>query len=136
MAVYIMNGFKKYENHSILIRYEDLTDSTENVIDEIIKQVPGLGILDVNKRFSINQRESKISNMNFEQISNLNEKDLLLITTALNVNRHILDFFSYSIPDGICYGIEDKFDTYFLKDFKGHHAKLLNSFNLNDLGIR
>lgn len=133
MAMYIMQGFQRHRDKSILIKYEDFTSNLENFNNLICSFMPGIGQLKVNAIYNIKNKKSKITNLNDEYVNKLHVSDIFLISQALIPNHKIMNYFKYEI----ILTKANKFKTFIekLTSNNCHHAKLLSNFNLKEIGI-
>ena len=93
---------KLSEKENILfISYENLCDSTEQVIKNINSFIPELGKVNTELEFSAHnfktEGKMKIQNLNDEKIKKLSKKDIGVINTYFKKEEELLQFFGYSI---------------------------------------
>lgn len=96
--------FQKYniENlkNVIWFTYQDLTDNPEVIKEKLIDFIPELEVLDTNfTSYSHNflKKPLKMTNLNHEKISKLNQDDLDEINSVLGKHKNILSFFGFDL---------------------------------------
>lgn len=91
-----MRHLSQLEN-SIYFSYEELCDTTEQVVQRLIAFIPALGSLDASRRFSIHSHNKPISNLNAASIARLTPEAILAINSVLKNYPEELRFHGYSL---------------------------------------
>lgn len=91
-----MRHLSQLEN-SIYFSYEELCDTTEQVVQRLIAFIPALGSLDASHHFSIHSHNKPISNLNAASIERLSREDIEAINSVLQNYPEELRFHGYDL---------------------------------------
>jgi hypothetical protein len=91
-----INSFNK---HTIIVKYEELTNQTSKTIDRLISFMPKLEKIDEAQYFNRPRYEHVfgLDNQNHNAISRINLHDIETITAILKKNQDLIDFWGYEI---------------------------------------
>lgn len=85
----------------LFFTYEELTENTGGVAQQIIEFLPELGSIDINRTFKLKSIEGRrarpISNLNESKIKQLSRREIQSISTVLRSHEELLNFFRYEI---------------------------------------
>ena len=101
-------SYLKYQKHNlkklektILITYEELTNSPLKTKEKISNFLPQLNDIKVDIKFNahnvLEKNEMKITNLNKESIASLSKNQIDSINTVLKKEKDLISFFNYSI---------------------------------------
>jgi len=96
---YQKQNIEKLEN-VLFFTYEELTDYPEKVKNSLIKFLPEFEDINLNftsKSHNFKNKPMKITNLNKEKISKLNQVDLDEINSVLSNHLELLSFFGYEL---------------------------------------
>lgn len=86
---------------TLFFRYEDLTESTEAVVERLIDFLPGLGAVDTHTRLNAHNITGKpivgLRNLNQDKIDKLTVEEIAEINQVLSENRELLQRFDYDL---------------------------------------
>ena len=87
--------------HVLHISYEELANSPEETKKKIIKFIPELSDISINKKYKAHNfktdRKMGITNLNQEKIDNLTDQQIKLINGIFEKEKNILEYFNYEI---------------------------------------
>ena len=93
-------NLQKLEN-TILITYEELTDSPLITKDKLSNFLPKLNDIKIDIKFNahniLEKKEMKITNLNHQSISSLSKKQINIINSVLEKEKDLVNYFNYSI---------------------------------------
>ena len=87
-------------SNTILITYEELTETPEKVAERLGSFLSELKNIDTSvmlKAHNLHNQNMKLTNLNAEKIKNISEQDLAAINVVFEKNRDILDYFGYEL---------------------------------------
>ena len=94
---------KNIKSHKdiLFFSYEDLCENTTNTINKIKQHINKLDDINTNQKFNAHNFKTKksmhITNLNYEKINKIQQKDLLIINKYFRESKDVLDFFNYDI---------------------------------------
>jgi len=93
---HILKEDSRYLDKYIWCRYEDLAEDPYKETQRILEflEIPDQGEMDLNKNWSVHEREEKIINMNEESISRLTKEQILRINGIIG---DVLPEFGYDV---------------------------------------
>jgi len=86
-----INGLKKLTYFT----YEDFTDRTPQVKEQILQFMPQLQDIDIAQSFKAHALEEPIQNFNHEKIGRLARTDIGKINAVLKEHESLMKFFGY-----------------------------------------
>ena len=97
---YQMKNIKSHKD-ILFFSYEDLCENTTNTINKIKQHINKLDDINTNQKFNAHNFKTKksmhITNLNYEKINKIQQKDLLIINKYFKESKDVLDFFNYDI---------------------------------------
>lgn len=93
-------NIENYKDKSIVICYEDITENPEKFKGELIKFMPDLGDISVNRRINAHNQSGtpiRIKNLNENKIKSLTQSQLETINHIFTKNEHLINYFGYQI---------------------------------------
>jgi hypothetical protein len=92
-----LENSEKYQN-DLVLRYEDLTEDTENVVNNIMNYLQ-INDISYQQEFSIKGYCSRIKNMNIEQIKRLTDTQIKSINKIFSLKLDVLQECGYDLID-------------------------------------
>ena len=95
---------KNIKSHKdiLFFSYEDLCENTTNTINKIKLHINTLDDINTNQKFNAHNFKTKksmhITNLNYEKINKIQQKDLLIINKYFRESKDVLDFLGDSGP--------------------------------------
>ena len=91
----------EYLKNTLLIRYEDLAENTNQIKEAIIAFLPELSDINTELKFKAHnlraEKNMAITNLNPEKIAKMKNEDLLIINNAFKKEEELLNYFNYQI---------------------------------------
>jgi len=94
------NNIEKLKSEKLIISYEDLTEDPMKFYDELVKYIPELHDIVIDRKIrahNLNNTPMKMRNLNKDKINKLSCKELTIINKIFMKNKKLLEYFNYEI---------------------------------------